>query len=89
MFIPLIMAGGVGERFWPLSRSTMPKQFLSIVSEKTMIADTVERLSKIASPEHIFIATALSQADLVKEHLPGIDEKNIIPNLLSGIQLPA
>ncbi|MFC1479633.1 mannose-1-phosphate guanylyltransferase, partial [Planctomycetota bacterium] len=60
------------------SRSTMPKQFLSIVSEKTMIADTVERLSKIASPEHIFIATALSQADLVKKHLPGIDEKNII-----------
>jgi len=78
MFIPLIMAGGVGERFWPLSRSTIPKQFLSIVSEKTMIADTVERLSKIASSEHIFIATALSQAELVKKHLPGIDEKNII-----------
>ena len=78
MFIPLVMAGGVAERFWPLSRSTMPQQFLSIISEKTMIEDTVERLSKTASPEHIFIATAASQAELVKKHLPGIDENNII-----------
>lgn len=78
MFIPLIMAGGVGQRFWPLSRRSLPKQFLSIISEKTMIEETADRLAEFASPERIFIATAASQAELIREYLPQVDENNII-----------
>jgi len=76
--IALIMAGGIGSRFWPLSRESNPKQFLKIVSEKSMIQMTVERLLPEIKIEDIFIVTSASQTKLVKEHLPALPEENII-----------
>ena len=53
----VIMAGGGGTRFWPLSRQKKPKQFLNLSGKDTMVMDTVNRLLKIANPEDIFIVT--------------------------------
>ena len=53
----LIMAGGEGKRFWPLSRKDKPKQFLSLVGEKSMIRQTVDRVLPIIPIEKIFVVT--------------------------------
>jgi mannose-1-phosphate guanylyltransferase len=76
--IALIMAGGIGSRFWPLSREDNPKQFLSIVSESSMIRLTVDRLLKKINISDIYIVTTASQVDLVKSHIPELNSLNII-----------
>ncbi len=76
--VALIMAGGSGTRFWPLSRRNRPKQFLQISDEKSMIQLTVERLNGLIPLENIYIVTAQSQVLLVKEHLPKLPTGNII-----------
>ncbi len=75
----LIMAGGKGERFWPKSRVTLPKQFLSLTDDgKTMIQLTVERISPIVALEDVYIATNKAYKSLVMEQLPGLPEENIL-----------
>ena len=75
----LIMAGGKGERFWPRSRVTLPKQFLSLTDDgKTMIQLTVERISPIVDITDVYIATNENYRELVKQQLPGIPEENIL-----------
>ncbi|MCK4956168.1 MAG: mannose-1-phosphate guanylyltransferase, partial [Candidatus Cloacimonetes bacterium] len=76
--IALIMAGGIGTRFWPLSRESNPKQFLNIISEESMIQMTVNRLLPKINIENIYIVTAASQVELTKTHLPDLPEENII-----------
>lgn len=76
--IALIMAGGIGTRFWPLSRKANPKQFLNIISEDSMLQMTVKRLQPKIKIEDIYIVTAGSQAELTKKHLPELPEENII-----------
>jgi len=76
--IALIMAGGAGTRFWPLSRSSYPKQFLNVVANKSMIRLTVDRLLKKIPIERIFIVTAYSQVELIAEHIPELSVENII-----------
>lgn len=78
MLTAIIMAGGSGERFWPLSTPEKPKQLLSIFSEKTMIRETVDRILPIISRENIFIATNELQAEEIKKELSDIPEENII-----------
>ena len=75
----LIMAGGRGERFWPKSRKSFPKQFLSLTDDgKTMIQLTVERIRPLVELEDIFISTNKDYKKLVLEQLPGIPEENIL-----------
>jgi mannose-1-phosphate guanylyltransferase len=74
----IIMAGGVGSRFWPRSKKKIPKQLLKIFGENTMIQDTVERISSIVPNENILIVTNEVQKPGVQEQLPGIPEENII-----------
>lgn len=75
----LIMAGGRGERFWPKSRSALPKQFLSLTGDgKTMIQLTVERIRSLVALEDIYVATNESYRPLVAEQLPGLPEENIL-----------
>jgi mannose-1-phosphate guanylyltransferase len=76
--IALIMAGGIGTRFWPLSRESKPKQYLKIASDRTMIQMTVDRLLKKIAIENIYIVTGKSQVKLVAENLPELPEENII-----------
>ncbi|VYU30634.1 NTP transferase domain-containing protein [Clostridium tertium] len=74
----LIMAGGKGTRFWPLSTEEKPKQFLNLVGDKTMIQMTVDRIKPIIPIERIFICTGEKYVTLLREQLPGLPEKNII-----------
>lgn len=78
MLTALIMAGGSGERFWPLSTPTKPKQLLSLFSDKSMIRETVDRILPIISKENIFVATNILQASEIKKELYDIPEENII-----------
>ena len=78
MFCSLIMAGGKGTRFWPKSTENMPKQFLSLIGEKTMIQMTYERLLNIMKPEQIFVVTCERYKNIVKEQIPTLPEENII-----------
>lgn len=74
----VIMAGGVGSRFWPISRSSMPKQFLDITgSGKTFLRETFERFSKILPVGNIFVVTGRIYEDIVIGQLPELPEENI------------
>ena len=76
--VALIMAGGSGTRFWPLSTNDKPKQFLDLVSEKTMIKETIDRIKEIIPVEKIFISTNIKYFDIIKKELPEIADRNII-----------
>ncbi|NVO19461.1 MAG: mannose-1-phosphate guanylyltransferase [Bacteroidetes bacterium] len=72
----VIMAGGVGARFWPMSRTLRPKQFIDILGTgETLIQQTFRRFSSICPPENIFVVTNDLYRDLVIEQLP-----NIVPD---------
>lgn len=73
------MAGGRGERFWPKSRMSLPKQFLSLTDDgKTMLQLTVERIRSLVALEDVYIATNELYRNLVLEQLPGLPETNIL-----------
>lgn len=74
----LIMAGGTGTRLWPRSRAARPKQFLPLLSERSMLQETVDRIRPLAPPERILIATGRAYVDLVAEQLPDLPRHNII-----------
>ena len=74
----VIMAGGRGTRFWPLSKGSLPKQLLKLINDKTMLQLTVERVLPIAKPENIFIVTNIDHAKEVSRQLPFIPKKNIL-----------
>ncbi|AFN73261.1 Mannose-1-phosphate guanylyltransferase [Melioribacter roseus P3M-2] len=74
----VIMAGGVGSRFWPRSKERKPKQLLRIFGENTMIQDTVNRLDGLVKNENIYVITNKIQKMRVVEQLPQIPQENII-----------
>lgn len=74
----VIMAGGKGTRFWPKSREKMPKHLLDIVCERTMIQETVARITPIIPPENILVVTGFSHADELMDQAPQIPKKNVI-----------
>lgn len=74
-----IMAGGIGSRFWPMSRTNYPKQFLDILNTgKTLIQWTYERFATFIPEENIFVITSKEYEGIVKKQLPGIPEENIL-----------
>jgi len=78
-YYALIMAGGVGSRFWPVSRTEYPKQFIDFFGiGKTLIQSTYERFLNICPPENIFIVTNEIYADLIKEQLPQLNDNQIM-----------
>lgn len=73
------MAGGIGSRFWPMSRNSFPKQFLDILGTgRTLIQQTFERLQKVCPAENIFVVTNEAYVDLVREQLPQIPADRIL-----------
>jgi len=74
----LIIAGGVGARFWPRSRERTPKQLLEIVGEGTMIQNTVYRLEPVIPPEQVYVVTNAVQAAEVRRQLPRLPEENTL-----------
>ena len=75
----IIMAGGVGTRFWPMSTTQKPKQFLDILGTgQTLLQQTYNRVLKVCSNENIYVVTSASYKDLVQEQLPGLLPDNIL-----------
>lgn len=75
----VIMAGGKGERFWPRSRKSLPKQFLNLTDDgKTMIQLTIERLKSLVSIDDTYIVTNKDYKHLILEQIKGIPEENIL-----------
>jgi mannose-1-phosphate guanylyltransferase len=75
----IIMAGGVGSRFWPVSREARPKQFLNILGNgKSFLQETFERFAKIIPKENILIVTGANYVPLVQEQLPDIHPMQIL-----------
>lgn len=73
------MAGGIGSRFWPLSRNAKPKQFLDVLGVgRTFIQQTFDRLARIIPPENIVVVTSQIYKELVMEQLPQVKEENIL-----------
>jgi len=75
----VIMAGGAGQRLWPLSRTLSPKQLLPLVNGKSLLELAVERLDGLFDKEHIFIITSARYVEQVAAALPQIPPGNIIP----------
>jgi len=76
--VAVIMAGGVGSRFWPKSRAKEPKQLLNLFSENSMIQNTVERMNGLVKNENIYIVTNKVQKDLIAKQLTQLPLENII-----------
>ncbi len=75
----VIMAGGIGSRFWPLSRQETPKQFLDILGTgRTLIQQTFDRFSKICPAENFLVVTSLEYKDIVLEQLPLLKTNQVL-----------
>ena len=75
----VIMAGGIGSRFWPMSTPEYPKQFVDVLGTgKTMIQMTVERFAPICPIENFWVVTSAAYVHIVREQLPGIPAENIL-----------
>ncbi len=76
----VIMAGGIGSRFWPMSTPEYPKQFVDVLGTgKTMIQMTVDRFSPLCPIENIWVVTSKEYVPIVREQLPDIPQANILP----------
>lgn len=75
----VIMAGGIGSRFWPMSTPEKPKQFIDILGTgQTLLQATVERFRGICPIENVWVVTSRKFKELVKEQLPGLPDSNIL-----------
>jgi mannose-1-phosphate guanylyltransferase len=73
------MAGGIGSRFWPMSRIKLPKQFIDILNiGETLLQSTYKRFATFILPENIFVVTTVDYTDLVKQQLPELPPANIL-----------
>lgn len=74
----VIMAGGTGTRLWPLSRKSYPKQFRALISQKTLLKETFDRISEIVPRKNIFISTTKQYQDIVLKILPSVTADRLI-----------
>jgi len=74
----VIMAGGSGQRLWPLSRRNKPKQIIDLFQGKSLLRLSVDRAKGVFDPEHIMVVTNQEYADIVREHLPELPPHNVI-----------
>ena len=80
MKVIVIMAGGTGERFWPLSRYTKPKQLLTLTgSGQSLLEEAVERSMAIVPPANIYIATSSHLQKAIQDAELGIPAENALP----------
>ena len=85
----VILAGGVGSRFWPLSTPRRPKQLLPLITERPLLADTVARLSELVPPERTLVVTNASLAAAVRTMLPELPAENVMAEPRAAGTAPA
>ncbi len=88
-FYPVILAGGRGTRFWPMSRKKMAKQLLPLNSSKSMIQETVARLKPVADPDHFWIITNKDLSEPIARQLRVLPKKQIIAEPVGRNTAPA
>ncbi len=88
MIHAVIMAGGIGSRFWPMSRRERPKQFLSVVSKDTLIQNTVARLIGVIPIENCHVVTHTRYVEQTLEQLPALPPENIFAEPISRNTAP-
>ena len=75
----VIMAGGIGSRFWPMSSESVPKQFLDVLGTgKSLLQMTLERFQGICSLQNTWVVTSKTFSDQVREQLPELPPQNIL-----------
>ncbi|NMP21486.1 mannose-1-phosphate guanylyltransferase [Sulfobacillus harzensis] len=74
----VILAGGRGERFWPLSRVMHPKQFLTLVGERSMLQSTRDRIASVIDDQHTFVVTGMDYVEKVSQNLPEVPRTQIL-----------
>ena len=74
----VIMAGGVGSRFWPRSRRATPKQFLDVFGDASLIQNTFARLQPLVEPEHVWVVTHQDYVETTRQHLPAVSADHIL-----------
>src|SRR5476649_2712225 len=78
-YYAIIMAGGIGSRFWPISRTSHPKQFIDILGTgKTLIQNTYDRFLKVCPQGNIYVVTNENYTGLVKKQLPDMGDNQIL-----------
>jgi len=85
----VILAGGVGERFWPLSRTDRPKQFLPLGGKVSLLRATFERVRAVVPAERVWVVTAASQARRVRRELPEVPRANVLAEPVGRNTAPA
>jgi len=83
------MAGGIGSRLWPVSRRSRPKQFQPVLSERTMLVDTYERILPLTSPEQVWVVTSAEFVELVRKQLPDVPASNLLGEPVPRNSAPA
>jgi mannose-1-phosphate guanylyltransferase len=74
----IVLAAGIGSRFWPLSSPERPKQLLPLIDDKPLIADTVQRLHPLIPPERVLVVTAMDIAPAIRRAIPEVPGANIL-----------
>ena len=74
----VIMAGGRGERFWPLSTGKLPKPFIPLLGSTSLLQDTVARMQPLVPFERILISIGLEHVEIARQQLPQVPEENFI-----------
>src|SRR5687768_11702018 len=74
----IVLAGGIGSRFWPLSTPTRPKQLLNLVGERPLIAETIARLAPLVPPERVLVLTSRDIAPAISAAIPEVPETNML-----------
>ena len=85
----IIMAGGIGTRLWPISRRSRPKQFQPLLSERSMLVDTYERVLPLSRADHIWVVTGAEFVGLVREQLPNLPPGNVLGEPVGRNSAPA
>lgn len=88
MIYTVIMAGGIGSRFWPKSRKQRPKQFLEVFGDATLIQNTVARMQGLVPPERCYVVTHDRYIDQTQEQLPAVPAENILAEPISRNTAP-
>lgn len=85
----VVLAGGMGSRFWPLSSAERPKQLLPLAGTQPLLADTVERLAPLVSAERVLVVTSRALAGAVRAALPQLPAANVLSEPRAASTAPA